>query len=287
MNIRLALEPWENSLLLGSVGAYLLAMLSFWSQLFFRADDSTPRVERWHEFAGKVGRAVLGVGALLHLMALIGQGPTLFSVRVGVAGLFGWVLGVAYLAVGSRLGRNALGAFVTPVSLLAALYSLTAPPLHRLTRAEALETQWLQVHVIIIVIGYVSLAFAFAASMTYLLQEGLLKRKRLSGLWQRLPSLQVADELIYRATAFGLAMLTLGIFTGVVWMCQHQPQYSLLADPKVLFSVLTWAIFALHLFARWQLGWRGRRTNLVVVYGFVFLVISFFGAPHVLSGVSP
>ena len=31
--------------------------------------------------------------------------------------------------------------------------------------------------------------------------------KKLTGLWQRLPSLQVADDLIYRATSFGVAML--------------------------------------------------------------------------------
>ncbi|MDF2441281.1 MAG: hypothetical protein JWN98_2265, partial [Abditibacteriota bacterium] len=109
-----------------------------------------------------------------------------------------------------------------------------------------------------------------------------LKRKRLTGLFQRLPSLQVADEMIYRATSFGLALLTLGLFTGVVWQQRHQPNYAFWQDPKVLFSGLTWLTFALYISSRLWLGWRGRRTNLVVVYGFVLMVISFLGAPHII-----
>ena len=283
MSAASSLHQWENGLLLSAVIAYLLAMLSLWGQMFFRADDSSTRVERWHNGAGHIGHALLFGGVALHLPALLVQGATLFSSSAGVAGLFGWVLAVAYLLFGVRLGRSALGAFVTPLALVATLHSLTSP---LLPRTQILETQWQLVHVVLIVIGYVSLAFAFAASLLYLLQEGLLKRKQLNGLWQRLPSLQVADELIYRATAFGLAMLTLGLFIGVVWQQRYHPEYAPLHDPKVILSLLTWITFAAYLGARWRLGWRGRRTNLVVVYGFVLLVISFFGAPHVLHGVA-
>lgn len=285
MNLRAILEPLENAFLLGGVAGYLGAMLCFWAQLFFRPDDLSPRSEAWHAASGRTGRTLLALGAALHLLALIGQGSALFLVGVGVAGLFGWVLAVACLLISSRLGRDTLGAFITPVALLAALYSLTARDLHRLARPEALETQWQIFHVVLIVIGYVALAFAFAASLIYLIQENLLKRKQLGGLWQRLPSLHVADEIIFRATSFGLAMLTLGLFIGVVWQQKYHPDYAPLHDPKVIFSALTWLIFAIYLASRTWLGWRGRRNNLVVVGGFLMLVISFFGAPHVLSGV--
>lgn len=285
MNLRALLEPFENAFLLLGIGAYLGAMLCFWAQLFLRPDDLSARSERWHAASGRFGRVLLALGALSHLLALIGQGSALFLLGVGVAGLFGWILAVASLLISSRLGRDTLGAFVTPVALLAALYSLTARDLHRLARPEALETQWQIFHVVLIVIGYAALSFAFAASLIYLIQENLLKRKHLDGLWQRLPSLHVADEIIFRATSFGLAMLTLGLFIGVVWQQIYHPHYAPLRDPKVIFSALTWLTFAAYLATRTWLGWRGRRTNLVVVYGFLMLVVSFFGAPHVLSGV--
>ena len=278
------LRQFEGLLLLGTVAIYFVAMLLLWAQLFFRVDEPEEHTRAWHRAGGMSARVLLWVGAAMHGLALIGQGAALFRLQAGVGGLFGWILIVVYLLLDKKLGRVSTGPFLTPVALIATLYSLTAPSLHRFTPApESLETQWLVIHVVMIMFGFVALAFAFSASLIYLLQEGLLKRKQLTGLFQRLPSLQVADDVIYRATSFGLAMLTLGLFTGVVWQMRHQTNYAFWQDPKVLFSCLTWLTFAIYLASRRWLGWRGRRTNLVVVYGFVLTVISFFGVPHVIG----
>ena len=233
---------YEDRLLLGAVLAYLVAMCLLWIQLFARADEPAVAPLR-QSTATAGGHALLWAGAALHFFALLGQGASLFSEQAGVAGLFGWIVVVAYLVIGKKLGRLTLGAFVTPVALVAAMYSLTAPHLHQFAPPPRLESHWLIVHVILTVVGYAALAFAFAHSMLYLLQEGLLKRKQLSGLWQKLPSLQVADNLIYQATAFGLSMLTLGIFTGIVWQQRHQ-----------LHAVVP----QMHLFgslAQWRMRW--------------------------------
>jgi ABC-type uncharacterized transport system permease subunit len=278
------LSQFESTLLLLAALLYLCALLGFWTQLFLRAE--TPVSPRAAKFTRAWNRALLWIGAALHALSLVGQGSTLLAVKVGVVGLFGWVLLLAFLVFGARSGREiAVGAFVTPVVLIATLYSLAAPLLHRFTPVEALQTPWLIIHVVIILVAYVALAFAFAASLIYLLQESLLKQKKLGGLWQKLPSLQVADEWIYRATTFGQAALTVGLLTGVLWQMQH-PDYAALRDPKVLGSLATWLIFAIYLAARWKLGWRGRKSNLVVVCGFVLLAISFLGTPHLLNGIS-
>ena len=276
----------ENTFLTGAIVAYLAATIYFWVQLFVRADDASRSAEKQHTRAALWGRWLLVLGVLLHSFSLVGQGSALLTIRAGFAGFFGWGLALTYLVWGFKVGRESLGAFVTPVTLLAAFYSLTTTRLHSGARHDLLQTQWIPIHVTIIILAYVALAFAFASSLVYLIQETLLKRKKLSGLWQRLPSLQVADDLIYRATVFGLALLALGLLTGILGMAQH-PDYRAraLGDPKVLVSMFSWFPFALYLAARWWLGWRGRSTNLVVVYGFLILVISFFGAPHVLSGV--
>jgi ABC-type uncharacterized transport system permease subunit len=277
----------EGVLLLGSIVSYFAAMILLWTHLFFRVDEpaveGAQRQTRISMLA--LGRALLWAGAGLHLLALLGESGVLFSERAGVASLFGWVLVVAYLTVAQRLAGASLGAFVTPWALLAALYPLTVPRLHGAAPPALLSTPWIVVHVAITLLGYVALAFAFGASSIYLLQESLLKRKRLTGLWQRLPSLLAADEWIYRTTLFGLSMLTLGIFTGVVWQRMKYPDYAVLQDPKVLLSLATWLTFVLYLAARWWLGWSGRRSSMVVVCGFVLLVISFLGTPHLLPGV--
>ena len=272
----------EAPLLIASCAVYLVSTLLLWAQLFFlpRPNDGAEKARRtpidW-------ARILLWGGAVFHLASLAGQGPTLFLQRAGVAGLFGWFLIVSYLVGGKRLGAGS-GSIVTPVALCAALYSLAAPVHQTWAPNNDLEKFWLATHVFLIIAGYVALSFAFMASLLYFAQEDLLKRKKLRGLWRKLPSLGAADDWIFRATAFGVALLSLGLITGVAFSSAQISNYMPLSDPKVLFSSATWAIFSAYLGARWWLGWHGRRSNLVVVCGFVVLAVSFFGVPHLMPG---
>lgn len=272
----------EAPLLIASCALYLAAMLLLWTQLFLwpRAADDGARARR---APADWGRTLLWIGALTHLVSLAGQGSMLFLQRAGVAGLFGWFLIVSYLVGGKRLGA-ASGSIVAPVALCATLYSLAAPVHRTWAPDNNLESFWLATHVFLILAGYVALSFAFMASLLYFAQEDLLKRKKLRGLWRKLPSLGAADDWIFRATAFGVALLTLGLITGVAFSSVQITNYMPLSDPKVLFSSATWAIFSAYLGARWWLGWHGRRSNLVVVCGFVVLAVSFFGVPHLMPG---
>jgi len=284
------LSHYESTFLMLAAVLYLAAMAGFWWQMLWRApEDSAILTVKGESEDHKTFRfirvcdLVLAIGAFLHLLALLGQGRSLLDVRSGVAGLFAWILLITYLALG-RWGRSSLGALVTPIVLFATLFSLVAPPLHRSVSLAQLETDWLIVHLSIILFSYVALTFAFGASLIYLWQEKLLKRKQLRGIWQKLPSLQVADEWIFRATCFGTAMLTLGIGTGLLWMRLH-PEYLFFRDPKVLFTTATWSIFMLYLLTRWLWGWQGRRSRYIVVGGFILMAISFLGTPHLLAGI--
>jgi ABC-type uncharacterized transport system permease subunit len=283
----------ESTLLLFSALLYLAAMLGLWTQLFFRSGGKSGKsVSRFASLC----HGWLWGGCFLHLAALFGQGSAVFSLRDGVVGLFGWGLLLTYLVFGGVMARmvgtqnvgfqkSSLGAFVVPVILVATLYSLAAPALHPAVHSASLQKPWLFVHVVSILISYVALAFAFVSSLLYLLQDNLLKRKKLTGLWQKLPSLQVADDWIFRGTSFGFAALTLGLLTGMLWMRLH-PGYAYMSDPKVLISLATWVTFAIYLAARRWLGWRGRKSNWVVVGGFILIAISFLGTPHLLNGIS-
>ena len=290
----------EAPFLMASCLAATASMLLFWAQLLLwpavpnqtRPNANSPNANSADANSAnanaryapaQIGRALLWGGAIFGLFSLAGQGPDLFMGKPGVVGLFGWILIVSYLVGGRRLGAGS-GALVSSVALCALFYSLAAP-VHRTWAPNGnLESFWLTTHVFLIVAAYVALAFAFVASLLYLVQESLLKRKKLTGLWQKLPSLGASDQWIFRATAFGVALLTLGLVTGVAFSSVQIAGYAPLSDPKVLFSGATWAIFAAYLVTRWQLGWHGRRSNLVVIYGFVVLAVSFFGVSHLVPG---
>lgn len=252
---------------------YLAATLVFWARLFLVSSEE-------HALLKLNVSTVLSGGAAFHLLSLAGQGPVLFSMRAGVIGLFGWFLIVSFLLAQRRSGV-AGGAIIAPIALCATLYSLAAPQLHSWTPTDRLGALWLVVHVFVILAAYVALAFAFAFSLLGVTQERLLKKRQLSGLWQRLPSLGLADEWIVRATTLGVALLTLGLFTGVAFDTVHS--HAMLRDPKTMFAGLTWTIFVGYLLARWKFGWHGRRSHWFVIYGFVVLAFSFSFVPHFIS----
>ena len=309
-----ALSSLEVGLLVIAIAGYFAATLGLWAGLLLKsADASSARAVVW-------ARGTLLGAVVLHALALVGQGSTLLSVRAGVVGLFGWVIAVGALllplawrarpephlqlapdlalsGVGAQGGSGgagmrptrslpgvSVGAFGVPIALVAAVYSLLVTGLHQTaTDAHQLEVPFWVLHVVTIVGAYVALTWAFAASLVYLLEEWLLKHKRLPALWEKLPPLRVADEWIYRATLFGAGLLTLGIATGAAWYAARAPRIAPLHDPKVIVSLLMWGVFGMALGARW-LGWRGRRLHFVVVCGFALLTISFLGTPHWLNG---
>jgi len=51
---------------------------------------------------------------------------------------------------------------------------------------------------------------SFGASILYLMQERALKSKSSSGMFSRLPALQVIDDIGYRSLMLGFPFMTLG-----------------------------------------------------------------------------
>ncbi len=74
--------------------------------------------------------------------------------------------------------------------------------------SAAMKHGWLAVHILMIFIGYAALFLSFGASILYLLQERALKSKSSSGMFARLPALQVIDDIGYRSLMLGFPFMT-------------------------------------------------------------------------------
>jgi ABC-type transport system involved in cytochrome c biogenesis permease subunit len=142
---------------------------------------------------------------------------------------------------------------------------------------------WLAVHVLMIFTGYAALFLSFGASILYLLQERALKSKIASGLFVRLPSLQVIDDIGYRSLMVGFPFMTLGLIAGSVVAEATYGRIDFL-DPKILLSVLMWAVYLLMVFTRLNAGWRGRRAAMLASAAFVTAIVAwianYFSAMH-------
>ena len=151
------------------------------------------------------------------------------------------------------------------------IYPSTVPLL-----PPALKSRWLFIHSTLAFISYAMFAVAFGAAIMYLIQQHFLKKKRLGPLYQKLPSLDVLDEINYRCMTFGFPLLTIAIITGAIWAETAWGTYWSW-DPKETWSLITWFIYAALLHGRLTTGWRGRRAAVLSIIGFFVLLFTFLG----------
>jgi len=126
-------------------------------------------------------------------------------------------------------------------------------------------------------------SIAFLAGLMYLLQERFLKSKSFNILYYKLPSLDLLDDLNYRAISFGFSLLTLGIITGSIWAEYAWGTYWNW-EPKQTWSLIIWLFYAAMLHGRISVGWRGKKAAYLAIIGFLGVVFTFVGVNILLQG---
>ncbi|HET6516050.1 MAG TPA: c-type cytochrome biogenesis protein CcsB [Thermodesulfovibrionales bacterium] len=196
---------------------------------------------------------------------------------------FAWCIVVLFFYLEYRYRLDLLGPFTMPIVFIIMLSSSILPrgikPL-----SPVLQSYWLGIHTFLAFLGDAAFAMAFGIGMMYLIQEHHLKAKRLDGLFQRLPSLQILDEVNYKLITLGFPLLTLAIITGALWAESAWGSYWRW-DPKEVWSLITWFIYALVLHIRLTAGWRGRKAAILSIIGFASVIFTFFGVNLLLKGL--
>ncbi len=230
---------------------------------------------------------VTGAGFVLHLAAIViryvvaGQIP-ITSMHES-ASFFAWCTALIYLILHFRYRIGILGSFILPLIFLMMLAAAALPrQIKPLT--PVLQSSWLLFHTTFAFLAFAAFTVAFGVGIMYLIQEHYLKSKQLTGLFQRLPDIQVLDEMSYRLITFGFPLLTLAIITGALWAQDAWGTYWRW-DPKETWSLITWIIYAMVLHIRLVVGWRGRRAALLSIIGFLAVLFTFFGVNFLLKSV--
>lgn len=232
-----------------------------------------------HPFPRGLLRGALSAGVALHALALglrsVAVGTLAVTSTGEVLSLLSFLLMLVYLIVERRAGLLALGAVVVPLAFGLGLYGGTvAGTVHPIP--PVLRSVWLPVHVLMAVFGDALFAFAFAASLLYLVQERRLKTRRGRGRFRNFPSLETLDRVSHRCLVWGLVLCTLGIVSGIVWAHEAWTEPWPL-DLKLVFTLAVWAIYVVLLQGRISAGWRGRWAAQLTVAGFMLVVASLIG----------
>jgi ABC-type uncharacterized transport system permease subunit len=201
------------------------------------------------------------------------------------ASVLGFLIMVLFLLVYMVYQTTSPGIVVFPLVFLLTFIGISGQqPI--VLASESARQGWLIAHISFVFAGYAALVLSFSASLIYLLQENALKAKRPGGLLSRLPALQVTDEIGFRSLLIGFPFMTAGLVAGMV-IAQASFGHVDFRDPKILLSLLTWAVYLVLLYCRWSAGWRGRRAAYLAAGVFAMAIVAwaanYFSAVHRLA----
>lgn len=195
---------------------------------------------------------------------------------------FSWCILLLFFFHEYRYKIGLLSSFIMPIVFLL-MFSSSIFPREIKSLSPVLQSYWFGIHVILAFLGDAAFAMACGVGVMYLLQEKFVKSKHLSRLFLKLPSLQMLDEINYHLITLGFPLLTLSMITGVIWANSAWGSYWRW-DPKEVWSLITWFIYALLLHMRLTIGWRGKKAAILSIIGFIVVVFAFFGVTLILKG---
>eukprot|EP00667_Euglena_gracilis_P010070 EG_transcript_10248 len=204
------------------------------------------------------------------------------------------------------------GAIFAPMVLLInAFATLILPP--ELQRASALvpalKSNWLMMHVSIMMMSYAVLLAGSVMAMAYLFvsrnengspqktlmaasgdvpppTEAVPDMEAVDGLVMTLDGATVQgqqrtlaetlDDLSYRTLVFGFPLLTIGIISGAVWANEAWGSYWSW-DPKETWALITWLVYSFYLHTRLNQGWKGKTSAWVAASGFFVVWVCYIG----------
>ncbi len=187
-----------------------------------------------------------------------------------------------YVLARTRLRIDVVGAFVAPQ----ALAFLLASRLVGSVQAEPrLRSALLPFHVVSNLLGIALFTLAFAAAVAYLMQERRLKKKKLAGVFERLPAIDALDRAEHRFLVAGFPLLTIGILTGTIWAREIEAGGTG-EIARAALAYASWALIGGVLLLRAAAGWRGRRAayGTILGFGLTVIVMILYLARSVITG---
>lgn len=266
----------EATLFLVTFIFYIVAAFFYFVFLFSKKEGSA-----------KTGLSMATIGLGVHTLALIWRtiesGHAPFTNMYESLSFLAWSGILAYIIVEYKYKIRKAGPYLMLIVIaIMALASSPLMPKEATPLIPALQSYWLWLHVSVTLLGEAFFAMAFIMSIMYLVadsreKKGIRKESALSS--ERL------DSISYRCVAIGFPLFTLGgLVFGMVWAYNAWGSYWSW-DPKETWSLITWFVFALYLHTRIVMGWKGRRSALIAIIGFLAALFTYFGVNYLLTGL--
>lgn len=294
---------FENQLVNISFGSLLISLVTYWISLAFNKLKGL----------NKLGKScVLLANSCLFtslLMRWILNGYFPLSNLYESLIFLTWCLTFTQIILEYKNRNTIIGAINVPISLFIisfASFSLPMEMQEATPLVPALRSNWLMMHVTIMMISYATLMIGSLLSILFLVisqfnfnntQEVyqltksnsykishdrlILKEDRKR---TQITLLDSIDNLSYRIIGLGFPLLTIGIVAGSVWANEAWGSYWSW-DPKETWALITWLIFASYLHSRLTKSWSGKKPAVIASLGFLIVWICYLGVNFLGKGL--
>nr|UNA62959.1 cytochrome c heme attachment protein [Leea guineensis] len=223
-----------------------------------------------------------------------------------------WGFSIIHIVPYFKKQKNYLSAITAPSAIFTQGFA-TSGLLTKMHQSKilvpALQSQWLMMHVSMMVLGYAALLCGSLLSVALLvitfrqdlrifcknnhflnesfsfdeiqyMNKGSNVLQNSSFLsarnYYRSQLIQQLDHWSYRVISFGFLFLTIGILSGAVWANEAWGSYWNW-DPKETWAFITWTIFAIYLHTRTNKNLQVANPAIVASMGFLIIWICYFG----------
>nr|YP_011009462.1 cytochrome c heme attachment protein [Phlomoides ornata]WPV77256.1 cytochrome c heme attachment protein [Phlomoides ornata] len=225
-----------------------------------------------------------------------------------------WSFSFIYIVSYFKKNQNILSTIIGPSAIFSQGFATSGllTEIHESTiLVPALQSEWLIMHVSMMILGYAALLCGSLLSVSLLVITVRKKRKLFSTSnyllnlnesfflgeieymneqrdffqktsfffarnYYRSQLIQKLDYWSYRVISLGFIFLTIGILSGAVWANEAWGSYWSW-DPKETWAFITWIIFSIYLHTRTNIKLKGTNSAIVASIGFLIIWICYFG----------
>jgi cytochrome c-type biogenesis protein CcsB len=272
-------------------------MISYWISLYLPKNN----------LVFTLSRGIVVISNFLFTVTLlsrwIGEGYFPLSNLYESLIFLSWSISTLQLIVESKTQSRLIGAISTPLLFLISGFSSLTLPVEMqkaLPLVPSLQSNWLMMHVSMMMVSYATLILGSLLSILYLAFISFNQKEKAlllelssvnssastltSNNYSKISLLQTVDIWSYRIIGLGFPFLTIGIISGAVWANEAWGSYWSW-DPKETWALITWIVFAIYLHSRLIKGWQGEKAAFLGSCGFFVIWICYLGVNFLGKGL--
>nr|YP_009398008.1 cytochrome c biogenesis protein ccs1 [Gredgaria maugeana]ARW67194.1 cytochrome c biogenesis protein ccs1 [Gredgaria maugeana] len=299
----------ENTLINTSFALLLIGLIIYWSNLIIANNN-------------QINNLCLSLTILVNIMlALSLVTRWVYNKYFPLSNLYesmiflAWSITLIQILIESKTKNKLIGSITIPIVLfIVAFTNLSLPNELRIASplVPALRSNWLMMHVTVMIMSYATLIIGCLLSILFLVisnnqiiniqgnssnnSKKVLFKYELSDTSQALKTVndqnlinrinltQSLDNLSYRVIGLGFPLLTVGIISGAVWANDAWGTYWSW-DPKETWALITWIIFAIYLHSRLNKQIDGKKPAIIASFGFIIIWICYLGVNFLGKGL--